>query len=572
MPVHNTQIAHLFEQYADLLEIDGANCFRVGAYRDAVDIVNQYPRSLADMLAEGEDLTEIHGIGPDLSAKITEIVNTGQMGALEELKERIPIGLTDLMNVPGLGPKRVKLIYEELGISSREGLLEAAKTGRLQQVKGLSAKFESELLKKLERFQDEDRRLSISSAETIASALVAYLQESGVVNQIAVAGSFRRRRETVGDLDILVTSDAGDQVIDHFVHYGGVAEIRSQGDERSTVVLHAGLQVDVRVVPPESFGAALLYFTGSKPHNLALRNIALDRDLKINEYGIFRGEERLGGATEEEMYAALDLRYIPPELRENRGEIEAAAEGRLPNLLTLENIRGNLHAHTTESDGHASLEEMANAAKKYGYDYAAVTDHSPVLAMTNGLSAERLARQIEDIDRLNEQLDGVRLLKGIEVDILQDGSLDLPDLILARLDLRICSIHTHFNLSEEQQTERIIRAMDNPHFNILGHPTGRLLGKRPPYEVNVERLLEAALERGCFLELNANPERLDLNDVYLKAAKEMGLKISIATDAHYLASFEYMRYGVDQARRGWLEADDVLNTRSWADLAPLFRR
>jgi DNA polymerase (family 10) len=376
----------------------------------------------------------------------------------------------------------------------------------------------------------------------------------------------------VGDLDILATGEDGERIIERFVEYEDVEEIVSQGETRSTVLLRLGIQVDLRVVAHESYGAALLYFTGSKAHNIALRNMALDRDWKINEYGVFEDEERIAGETEGEIYDLLDLDYVMPELREDRGEIEAAREGELPQLVTLEDLRGDLQSHTKSSDGHGTLEQMAEAAKKLGYEYLAITDHSKYVGVTQGLDAGELAEQMDQIDELNEKLEGIRLLKAIEVDILDDGSLDLPDDILEKLDLTICSVHSKFNLSRDEQTERILRAMDNPNFNILAHPTGRRIEERPPYEVDMERLLAGALERGCFLEVNAQPERLDLDDVYCKMAKEMGLKLSISTDAHRPVELEYMRFGVGQARRGWLEPGDVLNTRSWEDLKELLKR
>jgi DNA polymerase (family X) len=389
---------------------------------------------------------------------------------------------------------------------------------------------------------------------------------------VEAAGSYRRRKETVGDLDILATGEDGKRIIERFVEYEDVEEVVSQGETRSTVRLRRGLQVDLRVVAQESYGAALLYFTGSKAHNIALRNMALDRDWKVNEYGVFEDEERIAGETEEAIYDLLDLAYVMPELREDRGEIQAAQEGALPQLVSLDDLRGDLQSHTKASDGHGTLREMAEAAQELGYEYLAITDHSKYVGVTQGLDAEELAEQIDEIDRLNEELEGFRLLKSIEVDILKDGSLDLPDGILEKLDLRICSIHSHFDLSRDEQTARILRAMDNPNFNILAHPTGRRLQERRPYGVDMDRLLEGALERGCFLELNAQPDRLDLDDVYCKMAKEMGVKLSLATDAHRPVELEYMRFGVGQARRGWLEPDDVLNTRSWADLKELLKR
>jgi len=572
LPVHNAEIAGIFNQIADLLEIEGANQFRVRAYRNAARTIGGLPRSVADLIEEGQDLTELPGIGEDLAGKIEEIVETGSLVQLEEIKRRTPPELADLLKISGLGPKRVQALREELGIVSREDLEQAARQGKVQQLDGFGEKIEQGILQDIERAKGEEERTLLMVAEQIVEPLVDYLREGGRVENVIVAGSYRRRKETVGDLDILATSEESAKAIERFVEYEDVEEVDSKGETRSTVVLRSGMQVDLRVVPQGSYGAALLYFTGSKSHNIALRNMALEQDLKINEYGVFKGEDQIAGQTEEEIYDICDLPYIPPELRENRGELEAASNGQLPQMIALEDLRGDLQSHTKASDGNASLKEIAQAAQDRGYEYFAITDHSKYVAVTQGLDAEGLARQIEEIDRLNGQLEGIVLLKGVEVDILEDGSLDLPDDILKELDLTICSIHSKFDLSREEQTERIIRAMDNPYFNILAHPTGRLIGERAPYDVDMERVMEAAQERGCFLEVNAQPDRLDINDVYCKMAKEMGLKIAISTDAHSVNELDYLRFGVGQARRGWLEAEDVLNTRSWKELRKLLKR
>ena len=572
MPVHNAEVAEIFNQVADLLEIEGANPFRVRAYRNAARTIGGLPRSVADMVEEGQDLTELPGIGEDLAGKIEGIVETGSLAQLKEIKRRTPPELADLLKIYGLGPKRVQALREELGIVSREDLEQAARQGKVQQLDGFGEKIEQGILKDIERAKGEEERTLLMVAEQIVEPLADYLREGGRIENVIVAGSYRRRKETVGDLDILAASEKGAKAIERFVEYEDVEEVISEGETRSTVVLRSGMQVDLRVVPRDSYGAALLYFTGSKSHNIALRNMALEQDLKINEYGVFKGEDQIAGETEEEIYGIFDLPYIPPELRENRGELEAALEGQLPRMITLEDLRGDLQSHTKASDGKASLKEMAQAAQDRGYEYFAITDHSKYVAVTQGLDAEGLAQQVEEIDRLNGQLDGIVLLKGVEVDILDDGSLDLPDDILKELDLTICSIHSKFDLSREKQTERIIRAMDNPYFNILAHPTGRLIGERAPYDVDMERVMEAAQERGCFLEVNAQPDRLDIHDVYCKMAKEMGLKIAISTDAHSVNELDYLRFGIGQARRGWLEAEDVLNTRSWKELKKLLKR
>ena len=572
MPMTNTEIADAFNEIADLLEIEGANQFRVRAYRDAARTISGLPRNVREMVANDEDLTELSGIGEDLAGKIKTLVETGHLNQLEELRERTPPALADMLQIEGLGPKRVQTIYHELDVTDLEELEQAAEAGRIQTLDGLGPKTEQKVLDELRRKREKEERTRLDVAEQLVEPLLDYLRGIEGVQRVTVAGSYRRRKETVGDIDILVISDAGEATIDAFVDYEDVEQIVSQGETKSTVVLRSDLQVDVRVVGEESYGAALLYFTGSKAHNIALRDMAMDRDLKVNEYGVFRGDERITGETEEEIYELFDLPYIPPELREDRGELEAARDDALPSLLTPDDIRGDLQMHTTASDADSTLREMVEGAQALGYEYIAITDHSAYVGVVTGLDADDLMKQIEKIDQLNDELDDFRVLKGMEVDIMEDGSLDLPDEALENLDVVVGSIHTKFDLPGEQQTERIIRAMDNPHFNILGHPTGRHIGKRPPYDVDLERVMGAALERGCFLEINASPERLDLNDVYAKLAKEMGLNLVISTDAHHVNGLSNMKYGVWQARRGWLEPDDVLNTRSWQDLLDILKR
>jgi DNA polymerase (family 10) len=431
---------------------------------------------------------------------------------------------------------------------------------------------EAKLVEEISKGKQGPQRFKISTAEDFAAGLTAYLKTLPGVRQVVVAGSYRRRKETVGDLDILVTAKDGQAAIDHFLRYDEIAEVASKGTTRASVALRAGIQVDLRVVPESSYGAALHYFTGSKAHNIAVRQIAQAKGLKVNEYGVFRGKTRIGGRTEEEVFRAADLPYIEPELREDRGEIAAASEGRLPKLVTLGDIQGDLHVHTRQSDGKSTLREMAEAAKARGYRYLAITDHSKHATVAHGLDAKRLSAELDEIDRLNDELDGLELLKSCEVDILADGKLDLPDSILKRLDFTVCAIHYRFELGLEEQTERILRAMDNRCFNILAHPTGRLLGERPGYAVDLERVMGAAKKRGCYLEINAHPSRLDLDDVHCRAAKEMGLKLAISTDAHSTIGLNAMRYGVDQARRGWLEPDGILNARPWPELKKLLAR
>lgn len=573
MTVHNKEIAAIFEELADLLEIEGANAFRVRAYREAARSISGMSESLADLVAEGDDLSELPNIGESMAEKIATIVETGSLPQLEEAQGRVPATLSEIMKVGGLGPKRVKALHQGLGIDTLEDLKTAAEAGRVRELPGFGKKTENNIKERLQRWEGEEKRTLLLDAEEIVRPLVVYLEEVEGVKDLTVAGSYRRRKETVGDIDVLATCGKDSPIMDRFADYEEVSEVVSKGETRSTARLRSGMQVDLRVLPEVSYGAALHYFTGSKAHNIAVRKRGVKRGLKINEYGIFRDEERVAGKTEEEVFEAVDLPYIVPELRENNGEIEAAEEGRLPRLVELDDICGDLHSHTKATDGHDELEAMAEAAAERGYAYLAVTDHSKHVSVANGLDEKRLAGQIAAIDELNEKLDGrIRILKGIEVDILEDGSLDLPDEILRALDLRVCSIHYKLGLPEKKQTERVIRAMDNPLFNIFAHPTGRLIGSREPYEIDLERIMDAALERGCFLEINAQPSRLDLTASDCRMAREKGLKVAISTDAHATGQLAHMRFGVWQARRGWLGPDDVLNTRGLDNLMKLLPR
>jgi DNA polymerase (family 10) len=576
MPVLNAEIADAFREIADLLEIEGANEFRVRAYRNAARTIEELPRSARDMVAQGEDLSELPDIGEDLAGKIEELVETGGLKMLQEIRQRTPADLREMLDIAGLGPKRVQRLYQELGVTSLNELRDAAERDEIASLHGFGEKTQAKILEDLRQQQEEETRTRLDRAEQVVTPLVAYLEgldgEAGV-QRVDVAGSYRRRKETVGDLDILAISDAGEAAVEAFVNYEDVETVVSQGETRSTVVLRSGMQVDLRVVPQESYGAALLYFTGSKAHNIHLRDMALDRGLKVNEYGVFEGETRRAGEREAEIYDLFDLPTFPPELREDRGEFEAAQEGRLPDLVTLEAIRGDLQMHTTASDGKASLQEMVAAARERGYAYIAVTDHSPHMGVTQGLDVEEVERRRDEIAELNAGFDdGFRVLMGMEVDILEDGDLDLPDDVLAKLDVCLVAVHTHFDLSREAQTERILRALDHPPVHILAHPTGRRINERPPYAVDLDRVMEGALARGCFLEINANPERLDVDAVHARRAKEMGLKLTLSTDAHSVNSLGYMRFGIDQARRGWLTAEDVVNTRPWEQLKDLLRR
>ncbi|WP_126446544.1 DNA polymerase/3'-5' exonuclease PolX [Sulfuricystis multivorans] len=572
MPIHNADIAAIFTEIADLLEIEGANPFRIRAYRNASRIVGEWSRELRTLVERGEDLTRLPGIGEDLAAKIREIVETGKCRALEKLRQELPPAITELLHIPGLGPKRVRTLWHELDIQTLEQLARAARDGRIRTLPGFGTKTEANILQAVEQHLSQSKRLKLAIAAQYAGSLLTWLKGAKAVEKIEIAGSFRRARETVGDLDILIATRDPAAVMRRFTAYEEVRDVLAAGETRGSVVLKSGLQVDLRVIEPEAWGAALLYFTGSKAHNIVLRKLAQELGLKLNEYGLFRGRQRLAGSSEEEVYAALGLDWIPPELREDRGEIGAARAHRLPKLVQLAELRGDLHVHTQATDGRDTLEAMAAEAQRLGFEYLAITEHSRRLTMVHGLDSRRLREQCAQIDRLNESFEGFRLLKGIEVDILEDGRLDLPDDVLGELDLVVVAIHSRFDLPRAKQTERILRALDHPYVSILAHPSGRLIDARPPFDVDMARIVRAAKARGCFLELNAHPERLDLTDSDCLLAKDEGVLVAIDSDAHSRADFANLRFGLGQARRGWLEAKDVLNTRPLAELLPLLAR
>jgi len=572
MPIHNPDIADIFDALADYLEIEDENPFKIRAYRNAARLVRGLGPELADMIAAGESPTDLPGIGKDLAAKIAEILATGTTRALEELKQRIPAGVIDMLRIPGLGPKRASILYRELGVADPAALRAAAEAGRIRSIAGFGAKTEQAILQATAAAVATGKRVGIAQVGPRIETMLNELRRLPGVIRAEAAGSYRRCRETVGDVDLLVAAGAECPVMERFVEFAAAGQVLARGETKSSILLANGLQVDLRLVANSDFGAALQYFTGSKAHNVRIRHIGRRRGLKINEYGVFTLDARIAGETEESVYRALDLPWIPPELREDRGEIDAAAEGRLPGeLIEAAHIQGELHAHTDATDGRDTLAAMAAAARKRGLRYLAVTDHSQTLRMVDGLDERRLMEQADEIDRLNEGMKGFTLLKGIEVEILEDGSLDFPDRVLQRLDLVIGSVHSRFQLSREQQTARILRAMDHRCFSILGHPSGRLIGERAPYAVDMAAVIRKAQERGCFLELNANPARLDLTDVHCQMAREAGVLVAIDTDAHSTAEFGQLRYGVNQARRGWLEKKDVLNTRPLATLKKLLK-
>ncbi|MEW6705658.1 MAG: DNA polymerase/3'-5' exonuclease PolX [Pseudomonadota bacterium] len=572
MPTVNADVAAVFDEIADLLEVRNANVFRVRAYRNAARMLGELGRDVKAMVDQGEDLDALPGIGPDLAGKITEIVATGRCAQLEQLRKEVPPAVGELLKIRGLGPRRVAALHQALGVRTLLQLQRACEQGRIRQVPGFGPKAEQQILQSVASRLAAGRRVKLAVAAQVAEALLAELKAVPGVVQAVPAGSLRRMRETVGDLDLLVTAAPGSPVMQRFAAGPRVRRVLAQGSTRASVELDTGLQVDLRAVAPAGLGAAWVYFTGSKAHNIALRRIAQDRGLKLNEYGVYRGRQRIAGDTEASVYRALGLPFIEPELREERGEIEAARAGRLPALVQRADLRGDLHAHTRDSDGHDSLEAMAEAARTRGLQYLAITDHSQHLGVARGLDAGRLARQIDRIDALNERLHGIVLLKGVEVDILADGRLDLPDELLARLDLVVGAVHHQFDLPREKQMARLRRAMDHRCFSILAHPAARLIDTRAPIELDLEALVRHARERGCFLELNAQPERLDLSDIGCRIARDQGVLVSIASDAHSGLELDNLRLGLGQARRGWLAAADVLNTRPLPALRPLLDR
>ena len=558
MAVHNADIAAAFEEIADLLELGDENPFRVRAYRNAARIVGGLSLDLAATLGAGKDLPKLPGIGADLDGKIHEIAARGSCKLLDKLRRKFPAGITELLRLPGLGPKRLRALHARR-ISSLAALERAASAGRLAKIPGFGARTAARLAEAASAHVQKKTRFKLAVAAQYAEPFAEHL---GAV----VAGSYRRMKETVGDLDFLVASEKPAQAVKRFAGYGEVKRVTAQGTTRASAVLASGLQCDLRVVPKESFGAALHYFTGSKAHNIAVRKLGIARGLKINEYGVWKGKRRVAGDTEESVYAAVGLPCIEPELREETGELEAARRGELPRLVELSDLKGDLHAHTKATDGRNTLREMALAAKARGLQYLAITEHSRKLTMAHGLDPKRLAKQVAEIDELNTKLSGITLLKGIEVDILEDGSLDLPDSILQKLDLVVGAVHSKFDLPRARQTERILKAMENPLFSILAHPSGRLIEERAPYDVDMPALVRAAKRLGVALELNAHPDRLDLSDAHCRMAKDEGVLVAVSSDAHGVDGLDVLRFGVGQARRGWLEKEDVLNARPLAGL------
>ena len=564
----NKAIAGILYETADLLEIDGQDSFRIRSYRNAAQAIENAPQQIKDIIAEPKQVLGIAGIGKGMLSKLQELLKDGKLSAHAELLQKYHPSMLQLLKIQGLGPKTIAMIWSAYKVSDVDGVEKLAREGKIRELPRMGEKHEAKLLKAIEDYRRVSGRFLIDAAETEAEKLIAYLEKFPGFERITPAGSLRRGRETVGDLDILVTgpvctSEEGRQrAIAYVAKYPPLMDVIASGDNKISFNLRSGMQVDVRLLPPESYGSALQYFTGSKAHGVALRQRALRMKYTLNEYSLatLEGEKPVAGKTEEEIYAKLGLDYIPPELRENLGEIDAAEKHTLPKLITLEDIQGDVHMHTVETDGRNTIEEMAEASKARGYKYMAITDHSKNLAFANGLDDTRAVAHIQRIHDAGKKIDGITIFAGIEVDILADGDLDLSDDVLAQMDLVIASVHSVFNQDSAKMTERLLKAIDNPNTSIIGHPTGRIQLRREGYQFDMTAILAAAAKRKVAMELNSYPDRLDLNDVHLRQAKQHGVKIVINTDSHHTSHLEKMRYGILQARRAWLTKDDVLNT------------
>ena len=571
--MRNGEIAEAFEELASLYELDGAVVYRVVAYRNAAKAIREAGVSVAEMARQGK-ADDLPGVGKTIADKIDALLEGGSIPSADKLKARVPAGLVAVTQIPGLGPKRARLLHEHLGIESLDDLRAAADAGRLTGVPGFGPKAQEKVMAELAAGADSRPkvRMILSKALAAGDELVAGLRDHPSALRVELAGSARRRVDAVKDLDIVAATSDAEALVEHFSSLQPIDTVHSSGTAGARAITHSGLPVDLRIVPEEVFGNLLQHFTGSGKHNEALRSAAVKRGLHVSEYGIADDENGglLACATEEEVYARLGMSWIPPELRENRGELQAARQERLPQLIELEDIRGDLHMHTTLSDGHASVEEMAETARERGYEYVAITDHSATHGFGNDVQADALARQVEHIRSL--ELDGIQVLAGTETNILPDGSVDYADDVLEQLDWVVASLHTSFRLSEEQQTDRMVAAMQNRFVDAIGHPTGRLIERREAYALDLDRVIAAALETGTFLEINANPDRRDLNDVYARAAAEAGVTLVVDSDAHWPRTLANMRYGIATARRAWLTADAVANTRPWAEVDRLRKR
>jgi DNA polymerase (family 10) len=564
----NKELSKIFAEIADALEFKGDNRFKIIAYRKVSSVLEDLTSDV-EVLAKRGELRQIPGIGEGIAQKIEEYLATGSMKKHGEALSGIPRDLLSLLKIQNLGPKTLALAHKKLGVKNLEDLRRVIDDGSLASLFRMGPQRVDNIKKGIEIFVQARERLPIYEAVRISDEILYYLKTCPEIRQVAPAGSLRRMKETVGDIDVLATGKEGAAIIDFFTRYPEVNRILASGKTKGSIVVGTGKdarQVDLRIVPRDSYGAALQYFTGSKAHNIRLRGMAKEKGLKISEYGVFKGDKKIAGKSEEEVYEAIGLPYIPPELREDRGEVEAALEGRLPKVVELSDIKGDLHIHSTYSDGRSTIREVAQHAQSLGYEYVAICDHSKSVRYAGGLTEARLKKQMEEIEKLDEEIDGVKILKGIEVDILGDGTLDLDHKLLEKVDLVIAAIHMGF---KRDVTERLVKALENPRVDIIAHPTGRLISKREGYAVDIDKVMEKAAENNKVLELNAYPDRLDLNDIQLRKAKDMGIKISIGTDAHSVAEMRWMRFGVGVARRGWLEKGDIVNTLSYPKVTSL---
>jgi DNA polymerase (family X) len=564
----NKAIAGILYETADLLEIDGQDSFRIRSYRTAAQAIEALPQQIVDLISEPKKVLEIPGIGKGMLANMQEILKEGSLTVHADLLKKYRPSMLELLKVQGLGPKTIALIWSAYKVCDVEGVEKLAREGKIRILPRMGEKHEQKLLKAIEDYRRIGGRFLLDTAEQVAEKLVEHLKQVPGIDKVTPAGSLRRGRDTIGDLDVLVTGEAcvddacRSKLVEHLVSFPGLMEIMAQGENKISFRQRNGMQVDVRLLPSESFGAAMQYFTGSKAHNVALRQRALKMGFTLSEYSLARldNEKAVAGKTEEDIYAKLKLDYIPPELRENQGEIEAAANHSLPKLISQDDIQGDVHMHTVETDGRCTIEEMAEAARARGYKYMAITDHSKNLAFANGLDDKRALEHIKRIRGADDKINGIRIFAGVEVDILADGSLDLSDSVLAEMDVVIASVHSHFNQERAQMTERLLKTIENPHVALIGHPTGRLLLRRDAYQLDIDAILKAAAKKKVAMELNAYPDRLDLCDNHLRLAKQHGVKIVINTDSHHTSHMEKIRYGVLQARRAWLTKEDVLNT------------
>jgi DNA polymerase (family 10) len=567
VPADNSQIATIFDEIGDLLEISGANFFRVRAYRNAARVIKDLSTPVAEVASDPDrNLEDLPDIGKDLAGKIRVILDTGDLPMRQELERQIPTGLMDVMKIAGVGPRKAHTLFLELGVKDLQSLGEAARSGDIKSIKGFGPKTEENILEGIYAVKGMGNRMLRAEAERLFNSVRKHLSGVPGMKRMEAAGSYRRLMETVGDLDILVVCDDPAAASQHFVEHPDVTRVIAHGSTKTSVIMGKDRQVDIRIIPAESFGAALQYFTGSQAHSVALRSMALRKGMKLNEYGVFRDDKKISGLTEEDVYEALGLPWIPPELRENRGEIGAAIEGKLPVLVGLEEIRGDLHVHTDITDGRDTLEAMVAAAKKRGYLFVAVTNHTKRVTMVGGLDGQGLLDHWDTITALNEKTEGIHVLKGVEVDILKDGTLDIEDEVLLKADFVVASVHYDTDMPRPQLTRRMIKALEHPLVDALGHPTGRKLNERPPYNVNMDDVVAAAARTGKALELNSNPKRLDIDDRACRSAKEHGVRIVINTDAHSVRELDFMRHGINQARRGWIEEGDVLNTLNYRQL------